>query len=156
MNINLTLIGQTIAFAIFVGFCMKYVWPPITHVMKERQKKIAEALDAAGRAELELQEAKVKIDEAVRESKEQAALILENANKTAVSIIEESKQQARAEGEKLVANAKSELDLEMNRAKEELRNQVSNLAVLGAEKILETSVDAKAHAELVDKIVSKL
>lgn len=156
MNINLTLIGQTIAFAVFVWFCMKFVWPPITQVMQQRQKKIAEGLDAAGRAERELQEVQKQVEQALREGKELAADILDKANKTASSIIEESKQQARTEGEKLIANAKSEIDLEINRAKDQLRTQVAGLAVLGAERILESSVDAKAHGELVDKIASKL
>lgn len=156
MNINLTLIGQTIAFAVFVWFCMKYVWPPITKVMQERQKKIAEGLDAAGRAERELQEVQKQVEQVLREGKEQAADILDKANKTATSIIEESKQQARTEGEKLIANAKSEITLEVNRARDQLRHQVADLAVQGAEKILESSVDAKAHSELVDKIASRL
>ncbi len=156
MNINLTLIGQTIAFAIFVLFCMKYVWPPINQVMQERKKKIAEGLDAAGRAERELQVVQQQVEQALREGKEQAADILDKANKTASSIIEESKQQARAEGEKLIASARSEIDLEVNRARDQLRSQVASLAVQGAEKILESSVDAKAHSDLVDKIASKL
>lgn len=156
MNINLTLIGQTIAFAIFVLFCMKYVWPPINQVMQERKKKIAEGLDAAGRAERELQVVQQQVEQALREGKEQAADILDKANKTASSIIEESKQQARTEGEKLIASARSEIDLEVNRARDQLRSQVASLAVLGAEKILESSVDAKAHSDLVDKIASKL
>ncbi|MFD1259165.1 F0F1 ATP synthase subunit B [Entomomonas asaccharolytica] len=156
MNINLTLIGQTIAFAIFVLFCMKYVWPPINQVMQERKKKIAEGLDAAGRAERELQEVQQQVEQILREGKEQAADILDKANKTASSIIEESKQQARTEGEKLIASARSEIDLEVNRARDQLRSQVASLAVQGAEKILESSVDANAHSDLVDKIASKL
>ncbi|UYZ84749.1 F0F1 ATP synthase subunit B [Entomomonas sp. E2T0] len=156
MNINLTLIGQTIAFAIFVLFCMKYVWPPINQVMQERKKKIAEGLDAAGRAERELQEVQQQVEQILREGKEQAADILDKANKTASSIIEESKQQARTEGEKLIASARSEIDLEVNRARDQLRSQVASLAVQGAEKILESSVDADAHSDLVDKIASKL
>ena len=156
MNINLTLFGQTIAFAVFVWFCMKYVWPPITKVMQERQKKIAEGLDAAGRAERELQEVQKQVEQVLREGKEQAADILDKAIKTASSIIEDSKQQARNEGEKLIENAKSEIKLEVNRARDQLRTQVANIAVQGAEKILESSVDAKAHSELVDKIAAKL
>ncbi len=156
MNINLTLIGQTIAFAIFVLFCMKYVWPPISQVMQERKRKIAEGLDAAGRAERELKDVQQQVEQVIRESKEQATDILDKANKTASSIIEESKAQARAEGEKLIANARSEIDLEVNRARDQLRSQVADLVVQGATKVLESSVDAKAHSDLVDKIASKL
>lgn len=156
MNINLTLFGQTIAFAIFVWFCMKFVWPPITAAMQARQKKIAEGLDAAGRAQRDLQLAQEKAAQTLRETKEQAAEILDKANKTANAIVEEAKQQARSEGERLLASAKAEIDVEVNRAKDQLRAQVAALAVAGAEKILESSVDAKAHNDLVAKLASQL
>lgn len=156
MNINLTLLGQTLAFAIFVWFCMKFVWPPLTAAMTARQKKIAEGLDAAGRAQQDLKLAQEKVSNTLRETKEQAAQILEQANKHANSIVEEAKHQARAEGERLVAGARAEIEQEVNRAKDQLRAQVAALAVLGAEKILESQVDAKAHSDLVDKLASQL
>lgn len=156
MNINLTLFGQTIAFAIFVWFCMKFVWPPLTQAMQERQKKIAEGLDAAGRAERDLQLAQERAAQMLRETKEQAAEILDRANKTANAIVEEAKAQARSEGEKLIAGAKAEIDLEVNRAKDQLRSQVAALAVTGAEKILQSSVDGAAHNDLVAKLASQL
>ena len=156
MNINLTLFGQTIAFAIFVWFTMKFVWPPITAAMQARQKKIAEGLDAAGRAQRDLQLAQEKAAQMLRESKEQAAEILDKANKTANAIVEEAKQQARSEGERLLASAKAEIEVEVNRAKDQLRAQVAALAVAGAEKILESSVDDKAHNDLVAKLASQL
>lgn len=156
MNINLTLFGQTIAFAIFVWFCMKFVWPPITSTMQARQKKIAEGLDAAGRAQRDLQLAQEKASHSLRETKEQVAQILEQANKHANLIIEEAKQQARTEGERLVAGARAEIEQEVNRARDELRTQVAALAVAGAEKILESQVDAKVHNELVEKLASQL
>ena len=156
MNINLTLVGQLIAFAIFVWFCMKFVWPPITGAMDARQKKIAEGLDAAGRAEQDLKLAQEKASQTLRESKQTAAEILEKANKTANEIVEEAKQQARAEGERLIASAKTEIELEVSRVKEELRSQVSALAVTGAEKILESSIDSKAHNKLVEQLTAQL
>ena len=156
MNINLTLFGQTIAFAIFVWFCMKFVWPPLTQAMQERQKKIAEGLDAAGRAERDLQLAQERAAQMLRETKEQAAEILDRANKTANAIVEEAKAQARSEGEKLIAGAKAEIDLEVNRAKDQLRSQVAALAVTRAEQILQSSVDGTAHNDLVAKLASQL
>ncbi|HEY6612066.1 F0F1 ATP synthase subunit B [Pseudomonas sp. MAP12] len=156
MNINLTLFGQTISFAIFVWFTMKFVWPPITAAMQARQKKIAEGLDAAGRAQRDLQLAQEKAAQTLRETKEQAAEILDKASKTANAIVEESKQQARSEGERLLVAAKAEIEVEVNRAKDQLRAQVAALAVAGAEKILESSVDAKAHNDLVAKLASQL
>ncbi|AJE23453.1 F0F1 ATP synthase subunit B [Azotobacter chroococcum] len=156
MNINLTLFGQTIAFAIFVWFCMKYVWPPLTQAMQERQKKIAEGLDAAGRAQQDLKLAQEKVSNTLRESREQATQIIEQANKQANAIIEDAKQQAQAEGERLIAGAKAEIEQEVNRARVELRTQVAALAILGAEKILESKVDTKAHNKLVEKLASQL
>ena len=156
MNINLTLFGQTFAFAIFVWFCMKFVWPPITKAMQERQKKIAEGLDAAGRAQQDLKLAQEKVSNTLRETREQATQIIEKANKQANSIVEEAKQQAQAEGERLIASARAQIEQEVNSAREQLRNQVAALAVLGAEKILESHVDAKAHNDLVEKLASQL
>lgn len=156
MNINLTLFGQTIAFALFVWFTMKYVWPPITAAMAERQKKIAEGLDAAGRAQRDLGLAQEKASQTLRETKEQATQIIEKATKSANLIVEEAKDQARSEGDRLIAAAKVEIEQEVNRAKDELRAQVAVLAVRGAEQILESEIDAKAHSELVNKLASQL
>lgn len=156
MNINLTIIGQAIAFAIFVVFCMKYVWPPITTAMAERKKKIAEGLDAADRAERDLKLAQEKAADNLREGKEQAAAIIEQANKRANLIIEEAKEKAREEAARVKAAADAELIQEVNRAKEALRAQVGVLALAGAEKILEASVDQKAHAKLVEKLAAEL
>lgn len=156
MNINLTIIGQAIAFAIFVVFCMKYVWPPITAALAERKKKIAEGLDAAERAERDLELAKKKAAADMRESKEQAAAIIEQANKRANQIVDEAKEQAREEADRVKAAAQAEIDQEANRAKEELRAQVAALAIAGAEKILEASIDEQAHAQLVDKLAAEL
>lgn len=156
MAINLTLIGQLIAFAIFAWFCMKFVWPPITNAMDERQKKIAEGLDAAGRAQRDLELAQEKATEMLRETKQAAAEIIEKANKTATEIVEEAKQNARTEGDRLIASAKTEIDIEVKRVKEELRQQVSVLAVTGAEKILGATVDAKAHNKMVEQLAAEL
>tara|TARA_Y100001951_G_scaffold17673_1_gene13008 strand:- start:186 stop:656 length:471 start_codon:yes stop_codon:yes gene_type:complete len=156
VNLNLTLIGQAIAFAVFVWFCMKYVWPPVMQALQERQKKIADGLDAASRATRDLELAQEKAEETLRESKEQAQQILEQANKRANQIVEEARDNARVEGERIIAGARSEIDQEINRAKEELRAQVSLLAVAGAERILESSIDEAKHRELVDKLAAEL
>lgn len=156
MNINLTLIGQIIAFAVFVAFCMKFVWPPLINAMQERAKKIADGLDAANRAERDLKLAQEKAGTQLREAKEQAAQIIEQANKRANQIIDEAKEAARQEGERLKTAAQAEIDQEVNRAKETLRTQVSTLAVAGASKILETSIDVEKHNELLNKLAEEL
>ncbi|MGC3874433.1 F0F1 ATP synthase subunit B [Halomonas sp. GXIMD04776] len=156
MNLNLTLIGQAIAFAVFVWFCMKYVWPPVMQALQERQKKIADGLDAASRANRDLELAQEQANETLRESKEQAAEILEQAHKRSNQMVEEARDNARQEGERMIANARAEIDQEINRAKEELRAQVARLAIEGAERILESSIDEKKHRELVDKLATEL
>lgn len=153
---NLTILGQLIAFAIFVWFCMKYVWPPLTSAMQEREKKIADGLDAANRAARDLEVAQEKAAEELRESKEKAAEIIEQANKRANQIVDEAKEDAREAGERMLAAAQAEVEQEANRAKEELRKQVSVLAIAGAGKILGKSVDAAAHDELLTQLTDEL
>ncbi|QJQ95611.1 MULTISPECIES: F0F1 ATP synthase subunit B [Halomonadaceae] len=156
MNINMTLIGQTIAFAIFVWFCIKYVWPPISQALHERQKKIADGLDAASRASRDLELAQEQAAQTLRDSKEQATQILEQAHKRSSQMIEEAREQARVEGERIAAGARVEIEQELNRAKDELRAQVATLALVGAERVLEASIDEKAHREMLDKLAAEL
>lgn len=156
MNINLTLIGQMIAFALFVWFCMKYVWPPIIAAMQARAEKIADGLEAADRADKDLELAQEAATKKLREAKEEAAGIIDAANKRANQIVEDAKNQAREEGERLKAAAQAEIEQEINRAKETLRGQVATLAIAGAEKVLEASVDENAHKALVEKLAASL
>jgi F-type H+-transporting ATPase subunit b len=156
VNINLTIIGQAIAFAFFVGFCMKFVWPPITAALAERKKKIAEGLDAADRAERDLHLAQEKATENMRKGKEEAAAVIEQANKRANQIIEEAKEKALEEAGRVKAAKDAELAQDVNQAREALRAQVAALALAGAEKVLEASIDEKAHAKLVEKLAAEL
>lgn len=156
MNINATILGQMIAFAFFVWFCMKYVWPPLTAAMAERQKKIADGLEAADRAEKDLELAQSRVADQLKEAKSEASGIIDQANKRATQIIDEAKEQAREEGQRLIAGAQAEIEQEVNRAKEQLRAQVASIAIAGAEKILEASIDENAHAELAEKLASSL
>lgn len=156
MNINLTLIGQMITFAVFVLFCMKYVWPAITNAMEERANKIADGLDAADRAMRDLDLAQNKAAEQLKEAKKEAAVLIDQANKRAGQIVEEAKEQARTEGERLKVAAQAEIHQEVNRAREELRAKVAILALAGAEKILEAAIDENTNRELVDKLAAQL
>ena len=156
MNINLTLIGQMLAFVAFVVFCMKYVWPPILAAMQEREQKIAEGLSAAEQAEQDLELAKEKAVERLKEAKEEASSIVDAANKRANQIVEEAKDTARLEAERVKAAAQAEIEQEANRAREQLRSQVAVLSVAGAEKILGASIDQQAHADMVDKLAAEL
>ncbi|MDZ7661410.1 F0F1 ATP synthase subunit B [Thiohalophilus sp.] len=156
MNINLTLIGQTLTFIVFVWFCMKFVWPPIMNALNERKKKIADGLAAAERGAHEKELAEKKAAEVLHEAKQQAQDIINQAQKRASEIVEESKETARAEGERIIATANAEIEQEVNRAREELRGQVASLAVAGAGKILKREIDAKANEDLLKDLVAQI
>ena len=156
MNINATLLGELIAFIFFVWFCMKYVWPPITGAIEERQKKIADGLAASERGEKDLELAQGKATAQLKEAKSQAAEIIEQAKKRGSQIVDEETQRGHQERENIIAQGYSEIDAERNRTKEELRSQVAALAVAGAEKILERQIDAAAQSDIVEKLVAEL
>ncbi|WP_018867618.1 MULTISPECIES: F0F1 ATP synthase subunit B [unclassified Thioalkalivibrio] len=156
MNINLTIIGQLLAFSVFVWFTMRYVWPPMSNALEERRKKIADGLAAAERGEKEQELAQERATEVIKEAKQQANEIVASAQKRANDLVEESKTTAREEGDRIKEAAQSEIEQELNRAKEELRKQVSELAVAGAEQILAKEIDAKAHGDLLKKLAAKL
>ena len=156
MNINLTLIGQMIAFVCFVVFCMKYVWPPIMAAMAEREKKIADGLAAADRANHDLELAQQNAVAQMKAAKQEASGIIESANKRANQIVEEAKEAAVVEAQRVKASAQAEIEQEKNRAREQLREQVAALSVAGAEKILSATIDQAAHAEMVEKLAAEL
>ena len=156
MNINATLIGQLVAFAVFVWFCMKFVWPPLRQAIEQRQKEIADGLAKSERGQKDLELAQEKATEQLKEAKTQAADIIEQAKKRASQIVDEETQKGHAEREKIIAQGQSEVEAERNRAKEELRQQVSALAVAGAEKILAREIDAAAQSDIVEKLVAEL
>ena len=156
MDLNATIIGQSIAFFIFVWFCMKYVFPPVNNILEERRAKIAEGLEAADRAQRDLNLAQNKAAEDLREAKIKSAEIIDLANKRANQIVDEAKEKAREEGQRIIAGAQAEIEMEVQRAREALRAQVAAIAIAGAEKILESSIDQAANEELVKKLASEL
>jgi F-type H+-transporting ATPase subunit b len=156
VNINLTLIGQMVFFICFVMFCMKYVWPPILAAMSEREKKIADGLAAADRASHDLELAKEKAVERLKEAKVEASGIIESANKRAGQLVEEAKDVAVVEADRVKASAKAEIEQETNRARETLRGEVAALSLAGAEKVLGAAIDREAHSELVEKLATEL
>jgi len=155
VNINLTLIGQLLAFVAFVAFCMRYVWPPIVAAMSERQAKIADGLAAADRASHDLELAQKQAVEQMAEAKREAAGIIDAANKRATALVDEAKATAVAEADRIKAAAASEIEQERARAQEQLLSQVSAMAVAGAEKILGAEIDAAKHAEMLAQLTSE-
>ena len=156
MNINATLLGQAITFAILIWFTMKFVWPPLMAAMAERAKTIADGLAAAERGKHDLELAEKRAAEILRLGKEKASEIIAASEKRASEIIEEAKSQAKTEGERILVAAKADLDQEVFRAKEQLRTQVTAVALAGAGKILGREIDAKAHNDLLNKLVTEI
>jgi F-type H+-transporting ATPase subunit b len=156
MNINATLIGQAIAFFLFVVFCMKYVWPPVMRALEARKKQIADGLAAAERGKHEQELAEERAKEILRTAKEQANEIINRADRRAAEIVDEAKDDARGEGERLITAAQAEIGREVNRVKEDLRAQVVSIAMAGASKVLEHEVDASVHADLLNKLAAEI
>lgn len=156
MDINATIIGQFIVFSILVWFTMKYVWPPITKAIHEREKKIAAGLEAAERSKRELELAEHKALSIIREAKQQATQIMEQANLHSAQLIEDAKVQAKQESKRIVDSAQGEIDREVNQAKQALRTQVVTLAIAGAEKIIQRNLDPSVHNELLNNLAAEI
>lgn len=156
MNINFTLITQMIAFAVFVAFCMKYVWPPIVKALDERTNKIAEGLAAAERGRHEQELGEQRALDLMREAKGNAADIVSQAQKRYNDILDEAKRDAQAEAERIITAAHAEIEQDANRAREELRERMAMLAVAAAEKILQKEIDANAHKAIVDAFAKQI
>jgi len=156
MDINMTLIGQTIAMVVFVWFCMKFIWPPILEAIEERQTQIADGLAAAERGEQKLEQAAAEAGELVADARKQAAGILDQAHSRANEIVAESKADGVKEWDRQVAAAKADIEQEANRARAELRGQVSAIAIASAEKILRREIDENAHADILSQLAQDL
>ena len=156
MNINLTLIGQTVTFIIFVWFCMKFIWPPIMNALNERRKTISDGLAAAEQGQREREKGQMDANELVEEAKSQAQEIIARAEKRGAEVVADTKNEARNEGERILNAARGEIEMEANRAREQLRVQVAQLAISGAEQILAKEVDAKTHEKMLSNLADSL
>ena len=156
MDFNATLIGQTIAMIVFVWFCMKFVWPLITGAIDQRQTEIADGLAAAEQGKNSLNTAKVEVDKILAAAREQARGIIEQANSRATAIVEQGKADGEAARRGQLEAARAEIEVERNRAREELRGQVAKIAVAGASKVLGREIDANAHRDLLGKLAAEL
>ena len=156
MNMNLTLIMQAVAFALFIWFCAKFIWPPLTRAIETRQKQIAEGLQAGEQGRQSLASAQTRIEAMMNEAKQKAADIVATGEKFRTETIEAARGEAQAEKERIIAAGHAELEQEVTRAKESLRNQVADLAVAGARQILQREINPQAHADLLAAIQRQL
>ena len=157
MEINIgTLVGQTVAMIVFVWFCMKYIWPFIMGAIEARQTEIANGLAAAEQGSNALANAKVEVDKILAQAREQARGIIDQANSRATGIVEQAKTEGETERKRQLEGARAEIDVELNRAREELRGQVAKIAVAGAEKVLGREIDPNAHRDILSRLASEL
>ncbi len=156
MNINLTLIVQMIVFILLIWFTMKFVWPMILGPMNERETRIAKGLAAAEEGERELAAARGKAEAIIREARERANQIIDHAQHRANELVEQAKGTASSEGARIVAAAQQQIELETTRAKESLRREVAGIAVGAAAKLLGREIDARTHADLLDKLAAQI
>jgi F-type H+-transporting ATPase subunit b len=156
MNINLTMLMQAIGFGLFIWFSAKYIWPPMMRAIETRQKQIAEGLQAGEQGRQNLVSAERRAAEMIAEARAKASEIVANGEKFKAETMDQAKLDAGAERERIVAAAKAEAQQEFQAAREQLRNQVADLAVAGASRILQREVDPKAHADLLESIRREL
>ena len=156
MNINLTLVVQMLVFALLVFGTMRFIWPHILNAMEERSRKIAQGLAAAEQGEQELAEARNKADAIIREARERASQIIDHAQHAARDLVEQAKGAARSEGARILAAAQQQIELDATRARESLRREVAGIAVRAASKLLAREIDARTHADLLDKLTAQI
>jgi F-type H+-transporting ATPase subunit b len=156
VDLNATLLGQMLAFGMFAWFCVKFVWPPLLDMIEERQNEIAAGLAAADKGNRALEEAEVEKQGILDEARGQARSIIDQANARGNSIVDEARGEAGSEKARILESAQAEVEQEANRAREELRGQVSAIAISGAEKILQREIDAASHKDLLDKLAAEI
>jgi F-type H+-transporting ATPase subunit b len=156
MQINATLLGQIITFAIFVWFCMKFIWPHLTGAIRTRQTMIADGLAAADQSQKQLEDAHVKVEKMLQEAKQEAARLLEKTEKRSYQMIDEAKQQALKESDRIIANAHAEIEQDIAKAKENLYREVAEFSVLGIEKMISRSVSEKDQKMLMDQLLAEV
>lgn len=156
MNLNATLLGQAVAFGLFIWFCKKFVWPPMVSAMQERQKQIADGLAAAEKGQQAQEVAEKEAADLISDAKSQAAEIIASAEKRGNAVVDEAKTTATTEKDRIIASAQAEVEQDVHSAREALRTQVSSIAVAAASKIADKEIDESAHADLIEELVKQL
>lgn len=156
MNLNMTFFGQMLSFAILVWFTMKFIWPPLNAALEERQKKIADGLAAADNSQKALAEAEARANEDLKAARSKANEIIEQAHQRANQIVEAARHEAIEEGVRQKAIVEADIAASVNRAREDLRKQVSALVVSGAEKLIRREIDPAAHKALLDELAAEI
>jgi F-type H+-transporting ATPase subunit b len=156
MEFNATLIGEMIAFALLIWFCVHFIWPYLNKAIEDRQIKIAEGLNAAERAHAELKDADSKVAAEIKQARVQASEIIDKAQQQANEIIDRARGEAVNEINRLKTSAQEDIASMAQRARDELRGQVGALAVQGASRIVQREVDASTHKALLDQLAAEI
>lgn len=156
MNLNATIIGQAIAFAFFVWFCLKFVWPPITSVLKQRQQKIADGIENAEKAEKNFQLAEVEMQKKVEEGKKKAQEIIAQAHQQADLVIDKAKTEAQAQANRITSQANDNLETMRNKVREELKDEMGTVMVQSLEQILGKSLSAEIDKKYIEQVAKQL
>jgi len=156
VNLNATIFGQAISFFLFVWFCMKYIWPPIIAAIETRQKKIEDTLSASKKIEQEYLIIQKKMNETIKDAKEKASFILNEANRQKLLILEDAKSKAIKETEKMLLNSQIEIDMQFVRARETLHKEIVDLSILMAEKIIKQNIQENKNKFFINNIITSL
>lgn len=156
MNINVTLLGEIITFAFLVWVTMKYIWPPIVKAMNERQKKIADGIEAAEKSKRNLELTEKSVAKQLREAKVEAASIIDQANQRVAQMIEEAKKTASEEGKKMLTMARAGIATEMENAKQQLHKELATIVLEATNKILQQNINPEINQKLVDQFIAEL
>ena len=156
MNINATFFAELLAFCIFVFITYRYIWPSMENLLEDRRKEISDGLEAASQSQRKLEEANTESSKILDEAKAEASNLINQAGSRGDQILDEAKNQAVEEQKKIKASAEADIEQNINKAKEGLRQEVSALVLAGAEQILNKEVDEKANKEIVEKLIKEL
>ena len=156
MDINATLLAQAIVMIVFVAICWRYIYPPILAVMQEREKKISDGLEAAKKADDSLEEAQLAFNQELDKAKAEAAELIDKANQRASQIVGDAKGKAQDEADKILASASKTIENETNKAKEELKSQMSEIIIDTTQKILDQEISSEKHDDLLKKAAAEL
>ena len=153
---NATLIGEMIAFAILILFTVKFIWPHVNHAIEERQKKIADGLAAAERACAELKDADVRVAQEIKKARQQAVEIIDKAQQQAAQMLDQARSDTVEEIHRMKVSAQADIASMVQRARDELRQQIGQLALKGAEKIIQREIDSDAHKAMLDQLAAEI
>jgi len=156
MNINVTLFGELITFAVLVWVTMKYIWPPLTQAMQNRQQKIADGLEAAEKGQKSLDLAKEKVKTQLKNAKHQAVDIIDQANMSAAKLVEAGKDKAHEDAKKILALAQSDVATQAEKAKQQLHGEIATLVIAATRKVLQKNIDVNANQKLIDKFIEEI